>query len=241
MHCCQCAHNLLFEKKTPEDGKEFHVQGPKSFLQSVFYGEMIDTAILIIIEGQFQSLQWFSSSKTGIQTNSFAYNRYGEDVTKHAQKRTEEVKELLQFDQLKRELALMAEVRQIKNLLTGADSQTETGEDHEDIPEEYVLKVSIVSARHLPRMDITNGTDAYCVISVDDLQDEVYQTRVVLNSINPEWNANFKWVVPAEAQLITIAMMDRDTLTQDDLVGLCLLHVYIPFVAASRPATWEWL
>jgi hypothetical protein len=159
--------------------------------------------------------------------------RYGEDMTKHKHQRAEEVKELLQFDQLKRQLALMEEVRQIKNLLTNTVPQTL----EDELPEQYLLSVTVKSARQLPRMDLVNGTDAYCVVSVDDHQDEVYQTRVVRNSTNPEWNAKFEWLVPVEAQLITVAVIDHDTLTQDDLVGLHvkLVHQLDPLVA--KPAS----
>ena len=54
---------------------------------------------------------------------------------------------------------------------------------------------------------------------MDDLQDEVYQTTVISKNRSPMWNANFQWSLPMNAQLLTIAVIDHDTITRDNLVG----------------------
>jgi Ca2+-dependent lipid-binding protein len=116
----------------------------------------------------------------------------------------------------------MEEVRQIKNILLGKGLHSQPGDESE----EYILSLTIIAARDLPNMDLLQGTDSYCVVLVDDLHDQVYQTRVIPHDNHPMWDANFEWVVPVEAQLITIAVLDKDTLTDDDLVcyHACVEH-----------------
>jgi Ca2+-dependent lipid-binding protein len=153
---------------------------------------------------------------TQTHTHTSHTHRYGDDITKRKRQRAADVKELLQVDQFKRELAMMSEVRQIRNILQGKrDSNSQSSsEDHES----FVLSITIKAAEDLPKMDVLYGIDSYCVVSVDGLQDEVYQTKVVLKDKNPVWDANFEWTVPGDARLVTIAVIDHDTVTEDDLV-----------------------
>jgi hypothetical protein len=140
-------------------------------------------------------------------------HRYGEDVTKRHEQRTAELMKLFKIDQYKRSLALMGEVRQIRDMIQGRAAEVSA-----DIPDTYLLSLTLKEARDLPKMDILHGIDSYCVVSVDDLKDEVYQTKVVFKDRNPVWDANFEWTVPMNTQLLTIAIVDHDTITDDDLV-----------------------
>jgi Ca2+-dependent lipid-binding protein len=124
------------------------------------------------------------------------------------------VKELLEIDQFKRELAMMSDVRHIKNILHGKGTAETSNAEQEC----FVLSLTIKEAEDLPKMDVLYNIDAYCVVSIDGLQEEVYQTKVVLKDKNPVWDANFEWTVPPESRLVTIAVIDHDTVTEDDLV-----------------------
>ncbi len=140
--------------------------------------------------------------------------RYGEDMTKRQEQRTTEIMNLLKVDHYKRNLAMMAEVRQVKNLLQGKAADAPA-----NAVDTYTLSLTVKEARDLPKMDMLHGIDSYCVVSIDDMQDEVYQTGVVLKNKNPVWDASFEWKTPADAQLLTVAIVDRDTITEDDLVN----------------------
>ncbi len=111
---------------------------------------------------------------------------------------------------------MMSEVRQIRNILQGKD----TIKARDTQKESFLFSLTIKQAEDLPKMDVLYNIDSYCVVSVDGLQDEVYQTKVVLKDRNPEWDANFEWTVPSELRLVTIAIIDHDTITEDDLVGM---------------------
>jgi hypothetical protein len=141
-------------------------------------------------------------------------NRYGEDITKRQEQCTDEAMELLKVDQYKRSLAMMAEVRQIKNIIQGIAVDATNS-----LCDTYTMSLTVKEASGLPKMDLLHGIDSYCVVSVDDLQDEVYQTKVIPKDRNPVWNANFEWTVPMQTELLTIAVVDHYTITEDDLVS----------------------
>jgi hypothetical protein len=140
--------------------------------------------------------------------------RYGEDVTKRKAQCTAEKLKLLKIDLVKRSLAMMAEVRQIRDLVKG-----KTFEESYDASDSFVLSLTIKEASDLPKMDVLNSIDSYCVVGVDNFQDEVYQTKVVSKNRNPVWDANFEWTLSMDTQLLTVALVDHDTITEDDLVG----------------------
>jgi hypothetical protein len=145
--------------------------------------------------------------------------RYGDDINKRMDERTADFMELLQVDQLKRQLAMMSEVRNIKHMLEGKPLNSVV-----DTSDTYVLSLCINEAKNLPKMDILHGIDSYCVVSVDNIKEEVYQTHVVPKARNPVWNAHFEWTVPVQAQLITIAVIDHDVISNDDLVSVSFCH-----------------
>ncbi len=109
-----------------------------------------------------------------IHTHTNAH-RYGDDISKRREQRNEDVKELLNMDQMKRQLAMMAEVRNIKNILIGKDPDAPVETPEEEF---FSLSLTIKEARDLPKMDVLHGIDSYCVVSVDNMEDEVYQTKV---------------------------------------------------------------
>jgi hypothetical protein len=139
--------------------------------------------------------------------------RYGEDVTKRKDQRTAEIMKLFKVDQYKRTLAMMAEVRKIRDMMQG-----KTIEERVDTPDCFMLSLTIKEARDLPKMDVLHGIDSYCVVSIDNLQDEVYQTKVIQKNRNPVYDAHFEWKVPMDTELLTVAIVDHDTITEDDLV-----------------------
>jgi Ca2+-dependent lipid-binding protein len=78
------------------------------------------------------------------------------------------------------------------------------------------------------RVDVIHGIDAYCVVSVETMQEEVYQTKVVPRDRNPVWTASFQWTLNEDAKLLTIAVVDHDVITSDDLVGLLGMSQHLP-------------
>ncbi len=164
-----------------------------------------------------QKLEQEKASLAHLQHSELVWDvmyRYGEDVTKRKAQCTAEKLKLLKIDLVKRSLAMMAEVRQIRDLIKG-----KTLEDSYDASDTFVLSLTIKEASDLPKMDVLHSIDSYCVVGIDNLQDEVYQTKVVSKNRNPVWNANFEWTLSTDTELLTVALVDHDTVTEDDLVG----------------------
>jgi hypothetical protein len=140
--------------------------------------------------------------------------RYGEDILSHDDDRKRDLVELLEMDSIKRQLSIEKDVKLIKSALAKEIHKVKNatvGQMH--------LKVSVLKGEDLPSMDVRAGIDSYCVLSVDGLENEVYQTKIVMKMKDPEWNAHFEWVISPDVELLTIAVVDHDKLTQDDLVS----------------------
>jgi hypothetical protein len=203
-------------------GNRQHVMvgGGRSF-SSWTMTEILAKAGLIpgLDSGNLQQLNHDKASLAHLQHTGLVWDimyRYGEDITKHKGRQTAEMMKLLKIDQYKRSLAMMAEVRNIKHVVQGKA----LGEK-EEVAETFTMSLTIKQGRDLPNMDVMHSIDAYCVVSIDNLQEEVYQTKVVVKDRNPVWNASFEWKVPVQSQLLTIAVVDHDTVTEDDLVSIC--------------------
>ena len=83
------------------------------------------------------------------------------------------------------------------------------------------LHVRIMSARALPRMDILSACNPYCHLFLTTANGpaEQHQATRVLSGLNPTWRETFDFNVPSRTMRLVIALWDRDTITQDDLVG----------------------
>ena len=137
-------------------------------------------------------LQEERASLAHLQHSSLVWDvmyRYGEDITKRTDQRTADMMQQLEVEQHKRTLAMMCEVRQIKNMMQGGPVSSP-----EHMPDVFTLSLTIKQATDLPKMDILHGIDSYCVVAVDNLQDQVYQTQVVPKNRNPTYDANFEVV-----------------------------------------------
>ena len=98
-----------------------------------------------------------------------------------------------------------------------------------------LLRVTVVEARGLPKMDLFRSTDAYCLVFLSEPYGEsvtgavTFRTETVQNSLEPVWNADMELPIMPGASALTVAVFDYDSLTEDDLVGvvhvLSLIHI----------------
>ena len=95
------------------------------------------------------------------------------------------------------------------------------------------LKVTVVAAKHLPKLDIFSESDPYCVLLMEDRRTGCRVEHTVLantdvrsNDANPIWNADYALSLrcTAAARLI-IAVLDRDEGGNDDLLGTVRIAV----------------
>jgi len=94
-----------------------------------------------------------------------------------------------------------------------------------------LLRVTVVEARNLPKMDLIQSTDGYCLVFLSEPYGEsvtgavTFRTETVLNSINPVWNADMELPIMPGATALTVAVFDFDSISKDDLVGVVHVHL----------------
>jgi len=179
------------------------------------------------------------SSHAGVQD---LMQRYGEDVSSKAEQQNKEVRELAGLENLKRQLCVytaqtqtIEEQQRVSALLEAIAAKQLGRERLEQIQEEAdndrdngpmgggnvvgKLRVTVVGAKGLPKMDIFKVCDSYCVMYVDTSQfDEVFQTAVV-SGAEPDYNETFTWNLMKKTRFLTVSMMDKDQTTRDDIIG----------------------
>ncbi len=82
------------------------------------------------------------------------------------------------------------------------------------------LQVTMVSSKHLPKMDTLGKVDAYCILFFEDIE---MRTRTIKNTYEPEWNETLTWGVWNVEQGcksdFRCVVMDWDVGSNDDEVG----------------------
>lgn len=181
-------------------------------------------------------------------------HRYAENAHLRDEERVENVLELLQLENSKRQLGMFAAMGNlledqkttkimVDEMAQKAMSQADYAEavkktmkkvrhhdgtvlhvHHHELAGTFglevgTLHVTINNAKDLPSMDVVTGTDAYCILAVDNDPENVFRTEIITKNRNPTFDEHFTWVITDDAKFITITVMDFDKLTQDDVIG----------------------
>jgi len=123
--------------------------------------------------------------------------------------------------------AVVSEVRAEK------PSEEKTAEKVEEAKEQtadlsktrYEFEVTLVSAKNLRDEDwLPGGSDAYCVCEAIGRTKAKFQSPVVSNRSNPEWNHTEKIAI-GHMDSLKFSVLDKDVAGKDDLLG----DVELPF------------
>lgn len=89
-----------------------------------------------------------------------------------------------------------------------------------------ILKVRIIAARDLPVMDTGSQlTDAYAEVR---LEEDTFRTPVCFKTLNPTWNAQFRFEVDDEElqdETLQIKLWDHDLIGNDKSIGQVLVDL----------------
>ena len=97
-----------------------------------------------------------------------------------------------------------------------------------------LLIVKVEKATDLKAADWGGASDPYVILRVGD--SEAQRTRVVTKDLNPVWNQQFEFLVENSAAAhLAVDVMDQDTGTRDDRLGM--LKLPVQDVAASEQGT----
>lgn len=82
-----------------------------------------------------------------------------------------------------------------------------------------ILKVGVLHARNLPRMDLIGSADPYVKLRLGRRVPQEAQTKVVANNLNPCWEETFVFEVTNSTSKLRIEIWDHDTVGDDDPIG----------------------
>jgi len=85
------------------------------------------------------------------------------------------------------------------------------------------LKVTIVSAKGLRNADWVGKSDPYVVCQLKDKPNSSFQTQIVSDNLNPEWNHEAQVCEYHTGDILSFTVKDSDMLTSDDSLGTASL------------------
>lgn len=163
-------------------------------------------------------------------------DRYGSSLRDLAQVRSRDIQEQMPLENAQRLLALnmgLAEVideaRRISEILQthyrappNKRGLLKSLEEENASKSEVLgtLRVTVVKADNLPKMDYFRACDGYCVLWIDHGPNAVScVTSVVPHNPNPVFNETFEWAYNTSTSKLYISVWDKDDMSTDDLVG----------------------
>lgn len=104
-----------------------------------------------------------------------------------------------------------------------------------EIPQRRCLRVRVIEARDLPKMDLLGKNDPYVTVIVDD--GERKRTKTIDGGgAEPEWHEDLQWeLMVAAPPAVKIMCYDEDVGSADDLIGSAMLNLH----GKSATTMWE--
>uniref|UniRef100_A0A8C8SY31 Phospholipase A2 n=1 Tax=Pelusios castaneus TaxID=367368 RepID=A0A8C8SY31_9SAUR len=85
----------------------------------------------------------------------------------------------------------------------------------------YNLTVKVLRARNIKGTDLLSKADCYVQLKLPTASPLTYQTRVVDNSSDPEWNETFQFRIhSAVKNMLELTLFDEDVLINDELTSI---------------------
>ena len=110
----------------------------------------------------------------------------------------------------------------------------------EETSSQGLLRVTVIEASGLPRLDLMRSCDPYCLVFLTDEGGEpgeiVYRTEVVHHNSDPVFNEEFLFSLYPRVQTVSVLLYDDDCLDSDDLIGSAQVQLSSlePWVPSER-------
>ncbi|CAG8613996.1 2788_t:CDS:10, partial [Cetraspora pellucida] len=101
----------------------------------------------------------------------------------------------------------------------------------------YLYTIKIVMAENLTAQDVNGLSDPYCVLT-DEKGHILAQTRVIFETLNPQWNEAFDITLEFKDQdyrKLLVTVWDKDQVGSDDVCGKAQIYLDRRYFTDSRP------
>ncbi|GAB5369587.1 hypothetical protein AAMO2058_001417900 [Amorphochlora amoebiformis] len=82
-----------------------------------------------------------------------------------------------------------------------------------------LLRVRVVSAKNLPKMDLIGSSDPYVKLTLGTRIQEEAKTKHISNTLNPFWSEQFVFEVTNSSSILRLEVFDHDMVGDDDPIG----------------------
>jgi len=98
-----------------------------------------------------------------------------------------------------------------------------------------LLRVKVVSAKNLPRMDYIGSSDPYVKLILGSRVQQIAQTKHIDNTLNPLWEEQFLFEVTNATSSLRVEVYDYDLVGEDDIIGY--FDVALKYLAHEQTVT----
>ena len=107
--------------------------------------------------------------------------------------------------------------RRLPKCMTSAAAAAEVHESR------WLLRVTVIEAQNLRKLDLMRTTDPYCFVFLEDERGKpgeiIYRTEVVPQTRDPVFNEEFLFSLYPGVQNVSVLIYDDDPIMDDDVIG----------------------
>ena len=81
----------------------------------------------------------------------------------------------------------------------------------------WQLRLCVIGAHHLPKMDMTGAADPY--VTLDIIGQEQRRSKTIKNTLNPEWKEEFIFDIKDDKEELLLTVWDWDRMSKDEVIG----------------------
>ena len=81
----------------------------------------------------------------------------------------------------------------------------------------WQLRLGLIRAQHLPKMDLTGAADPY--VTFDIMGQKQRKSKTIKNTLSPEWKEEFVFDITDDKGELVLTVWDYDQMSKDEMIG----------------------
>jgi Ca2+-dependent lipid-binding protein len=81
----------------------------------------------------------------------------------------------------------------------------------------WQLRLGLIRAQHLPKMDLTGAADPY--VTFDIMGEKQRKSKTIKNTLSPEWREEFVFDITDDKGELVLTVWDYDQMSKDEVIG----------------------